>query len=261
MNASDVRGAARKVRDNPATGFLARLGYAASGVLHILLGIIAARIAWFRTGGSADQSGAFATLRNEPLGAVALAVLTVGFAGLAVWQVSTAVGAARGAGDRLKAAGKAVVYGALTWTGARFLLGRPSSSRGQSEDFTAKLMAEPGGRIAVGAVGVVVLVIALFHVYKGWSGRFRRDLARDPGRFVTAAGHVGYVAKGVALGVLGALFVTAATQDRPTRAGGLDAALRTLGQQPFGSVLLTVVAVGLVAYGVYCFGRARSTDT
>jgi hypothetical protein len=98
-------------------------------------------------------------------------------------------------------------------------------------------------------------------VHKGWKRRFVRDLVHNPGRFVTAAGRLGYIAKGVALAVVGVLFVTAAVHADPDEAGGLDSALRTLGGQPFGVVLLTVVALGLVAYGVYSFARARWTRT
>ena len=92
MRGAEVQGAARRVNDSPAARVLARLGYAASGVLHILLGIIAVRVAWFHAPTPADQSGAFGTLAQNPLGRAALWVLAVGFAGLAVWQVTAALG-------------------------------------------------------------------------------------------------------------------------------------------------------------------------
>lgn len=261
MNGSDVRVAARRVNDHPATGVLARLGYVASGVLHVLLGVIAARVAWFHEGTAADQSGAFTTLAQQPLGEVALWVLAVGFAGLAVWQVTEAVGGPTKASDRAKAAGKAVLYAALAWTGVRFAVGSRTSAKEQSQDFTATLMAHPGGRVAVAVVGIAIIGVAAYHVHKGWTRKFLRDLVHNPGRFVTAAGRLGYVAKGIALAVVGVLFVTAAVKADPDKAGGLDTALRTLGGQPFGVALLTVVALGLVAYGVYSFGRARWTRT
>ena len=44
---------------------------------------------------------------------------------------------------------------------------------------------------------------------------------------------------------------------RAGAASGLDGALHTLRDQPLGPVLLTAVAVGLAAYGVYSFARAR----
>jgi hypothetical protein len=261
MNGSDVKVAARRVNDNPALGFLARLGYVASGVLHIVLGLIAVQIAWFHSATSADQSGAFGALGHQPLGKVALWVVAIGFAGLTVWQVTEALGTSAGAGARLKAASKAVVYAVLAWTAFRFAIGSSSSSNQQTQDVTANLMSKPGGRFAVAAVGVVILVVAIYHVYKGWARKFLRDLKENPGRFVTAAGRLGYVAKGVALAVVGFLFIAAATKAKPGEAGGLDKALRTLRDQPLGGVLLTVVAAGFLAYGVYSFARARYART
>lgn len=258
---SDVRDAARRVNDSPATGGLTRLGYLASGVLHVMLGAIAIQVAWFDSPTAADQSGAFAALARHPVGALALVVVAVGFAGLAVWNVTEAVGSARGVGDRAKAASKSVVYGVLAWTAVQFAWGVPSSAEEQSRDFTASLWTHPGGRLAVAAVGLVVLGVAIYHVHKGWTRKFLQDLVKSPGRFVTAAGRVGYVARGIALALVGGLFVGAGMRARPDQAGGLDTALRRLGEEYLGAFLLTVIAVGLVAYGVYSFARARWTRT
>ena len=122
-------------------------------------------------------------------------------------------------------------------------------------------MAHAGGRILVAVVGLAVVGVAAYHVYKGWTRKFLGDLREHPGRFVVAAGRFGYIAKGVALAVVGVLFVAAAVKARPDEAGGLDAAFRTLADQPFGTALLTVVGAGFVAYGVYSFGRARYART
>lgn len=261
MNASDVRAAARRVNDSRATRTLARLGYVASGVLHVLLGAIALQVAWGRAQESADQSGAFAVLAGQPLGKVALWAAATGFVGLAVWQLTEAVASRRGAGDRVKAVGKAAVFAALAWTALQFATGSSPSPDQQSQDFTAALMSRPGGRWAVGLVGLAAVGVGAYHVHKGWTRKFLGDLTHDPGRFVTAAGRLGYVAKGIALGIVGALFVTAAVQQRPDQAGGLDDALHTLREQPFGTFLLTVTALGVIAYGVYSFARARWTRT
>lgn len=261
MERSDVSQTAQRVNDHPATTVLARLGYVASGVLHLLLGFIAVQVAWFGSSKSADQSGALATLASHPLGQAMLWVVALGFAGLAVWNVTEAFRSGAKAGDRVKSASKAVLYVVLAWTSLKFAQGSSSSSSDQSQDFTADLMAKPGGRVLVAVVGLVVIGVAVYHVHKGWKRKFLQDLQESPGRFVVAAGRFGYVAKGVALAVVGALFVTAAWHARPDEAGGLDAAFRTLADQPFGAVLLTVVAAGFAAYGVYSFGRARYTRT
>ena len=261
MESTDVGHAARRVNDHPATTALARLGYAASGVLHLVLGLIAVQVAWFESSTSADQSGALSTLASQPFGQVALWVVTIGFAGLAVWNATEAFSAGADAGDRVKSAAKAVLYAVLAWSAFAFARGSSGSSSDQSQDLTANLMSKPGGRVLVAVVGLVVVGVAIYHVHKGWTRKFLQDLQENPGRFVVAAGRFGYVAKGVALAIVGGLFVTAALHARPDEAGGLDAAFRTLADQPFGAVLLTLVAAGFIAYGVYSFGRARYART
>ena len=77
------------------------------------------------------------------------------------------------------------------------------------------------------------------------------------GRGIVAFGVVGYIAKGIAVGVAGILFIVAAVSHDPETAGGLDAALRALTTLPFGTVILWIVGAGLVIYGLFCFARAR----
>ena len=120
-------------------------------------------------------------------------------------------------------------------------------------------MAHPGGRVLVGLVGLGILAIGAYHVYKGWTAKFEEDLVGRPGVWVVRAGRVGYVAKGVALGIVGLLFVVAGLRRTTKDATGLDGALRVLRAQPFGQYLLTLVALGLVAFGVYTLARARYT--
>ena len=43
----------------------------------------------------------------------------------------------------------------------------------------------------------------------------------------------------------------------PKKASGLDGAMRTIAQAPFGGIVLTLVALGLAAFGAFCFARAR----
>ena len=115
----------------------------------------------------------------------------------------------------------------------------------------------PGGRALVGLVGLGVVAIGAYHVYKGWAKNFLQDLQEHPGDWAVHAGRVGYIAKGLALAVVGGLFVVAALREQPSRATGLDGALRTLREAPLGTGLLTAVAAGLVCFGVYCFARSR----
>lgn len=262
MSPDTVKGAAREAGDHPALEMAARVGYAVSGLLHLLIGWLALQVAWSNSGKSADQSGALASLAGNGAGQVALWVAVLGFFGLALWQVAEAVGGYFGEGmdawaGRGKAIAKAVVYLVLGWTTLSFARGKQSSSKQQTVDFTASMLQSTAGRVLVVVIGLVIIGVGVYHVYKGATKRFLRDLAENPGTFATRAGQIGYIAKGVALAIVGLLFVVAGVTRRARTAGGLDTALHTLRDQPMGPALLTLVAIGLVAYGVYSFARAR----
>jgi hypothetical protein len=258
----DVAGAADQVEGHPALQIGARVGYAVSGVLHLLIAWIALQIAWISSGKSADQSGALQTLAGSSLGRLTLWVAVLGFLALGVWQLASAL-AVRTGGEssrwavKAKGFAKAVVYLALAWTSFSFAKGQPSSSKAQSSDFTATLLQQTGGRIVVAGIGIVVIGVGIYHVKKGWTKKFLQDLTENPGILATRAGVVGYIAKGVALVVVGVLFVTAAVQNSSSKATGLDGALRSMRQQTAGTWLLTAVALGIAAYGVYSFARSR----
>lgn len=258
MNSAEQ--AARTASNHPVVENGARVGYAVNAVLHLLIAWLALRVA-FGSGGSADQSGALATLASTTGGKVILWVAVAGFALLALWQLVEAVVGAHGgeASDRLKALAKAVVYAVLAFSSLQFATGGGSSgqSKQQTTDFTQTLMEAPAGRILVGLVGLGILGVGGYHVYKGAKKKFLEDLEEHPGTWAVYAGQAGYIAKGVALAVVGVLFVVAAVKKSPGKASGLDGALHTLREQPFGTVLLVLVALGLAAFGIYCFARAR----
>ena len=118
-------------------------------------------------------------------------------------------------------------------------------------------MDAPAGQVLVGAVGVAILGIAGYHVYKGWREKFLEDLQEHPGRWAVMAGKIGYIAKGIALVAVGILFISAAIQHRAGKVTGLDGALQSLRDLPAGTAILLGIALGLVAFGVYTFARAR----
>ncbi|WP_231384069.1 DUF1206 domain-containing protein [Cellulomonas sp. URHD0024] len=254
--ADTVKNVAARTGDNPVVRSGARIGYAASGILHLVIAWIAVTIAWSGASTSADQNGALGTLAATPVGGFLLWTLVVGFGLLALWYVADAF-LQHGAGDRLKSVGKAVLYGVLAWTAGVVLRGAGSNGGNQAASASATLMKQPFGRGLVVAVGVAIVGVGLYHVVKGWRRRFLRDLVEHPGRWAVLAGRIGYVTKGVALGLVGWFFVQAGMTSDPAKAQGLDGALRSVLKLPAGPWLLTVVAIGLAAYGIYSFARAR----
>jgi hypothetical protein len=272
MDTSGTVSAAGRAGNSDALEKLARVGLIAYGVVHLLVAWLALQLAWGGGGGSADQSGAMATLAAEPFGKPLLWVLAVGLIALALWQLAELlrkVPGLRGSGEQKKKAvtgtvktvAKTIVYLFLAVTAIRFATGGGTSSSGQQQT-VAGVFGWPAGRFLVGVAALVIIGVGVYHVRKGITKHFLKeiDTARaTPGqrRAIERFGQVGYPAKGVALALVGGLLGWAAITFDPSKASGLDGALRTLLDAPFGKALLTVVAIGIAAFGVFCFFRAR----
>lgn len=263
---------AARAADSDGLEKVARVGLVAYGVVHLVLAWLAVQLAWGRASDSADQTGALQTLAESPLGQPLLWVVAIGMLALALWQALevlrwrsgwSASGKARAqALERSgKAVAKAVLYAALAVLAIRVATG--SSSSGSSAQSTASGVFDwPAGRWLVGIAGLLVFGVAGYQVYKGLSQRFLKeiDLSEAPHpavELVTRLGQVGYPAKGIALGVVGGMLVWAAATFDPAKASGLDGALRLIVQAPFGQILLTLVGLGIAAFGAYLLVRAR----
>ncbi len=127
---------------------------------------------------------------------------------------------------------------------------------------TSQVMRHPGGRVLVGLVGAVVAVVGATLVYEGATRKFEKylDLAGASAatrRIVEVMGVVGTMARGAVFALAGIFVIQAAWDYEPEKAAGLDGALRSLRDTPVGPWLLAVVALGLVAFGLYGFAEAR----
>ncbi|SDB82049.1 protein of unknown function [Raineyella antarctica] len=252
-----VRDTARKAGNSRVVEYGARVGYGASGVLHLLLAWLSLRLAWGSYGGEADQSGAFQALSTNPVGVAVLGVLGAGFVLLGLWNLTEAALVRGDVGRVVKHVAKGLTYGVLAWGAIQVVMGTHSSSAKQSKDLTSSLMGSVAGDVLVVVVGLVVVVIGGYHIYKGIASKYREDLVESLDRPIEVVATFGYVAKGIALMVIGALFLAAVATHDPSKASGMDGALRTLLKLPLGTFLLSLIALGLVAYAIYSFARAK----
>jgi hypothetical protein len=271
MTAADT---ARRAGNSDTLENFARVGLIAYGVVHLLVAWLAIQLAWFGGGGeSADQSGAMSTLAESPVGKPLLWLLAVGLIALAAWQAAevfrwrsgwSASGKART--KALKNSGKslvkAVVYAALAVLAIRFAAGSGQSSSQSQQETTAGVFSWPGGQFLVGAAGLVLIGVGAWHVRKGFNKHFMKQIDTSEAspsalRLVTRLGQIGFPGKGVALAGVGVLLIWAAVTFDPSKARGLDGALRAILDLPFGQILLTLVAIGIAAFGAFCFVRAR----
>lgn len=263
--ASEVVSAVRDGADSRPLGWAARLGLTARGVVYLLMGLLAVLVARGAVV-QVDQKGALAQVVAHPYGGLVVAAMAVGFVGYALWRLSEAAfgvsGEGRRVGPRVQSLVRSLVYVGLAVSAVAVLQGSRTSQSSQQRSLTARAMEQPGGRWLVAAIGVVILGVGLALVAEGVRLRFMRyfpvgALSPRVRHAVRVLGAVGTVARGLVFALTGALVVAAAWTYDPAKASGLDGALKTLRDQPFGPLLLTAAGAGLVAFGLYGLAEAK----
>lgn len=260
-----IIGAGRHASNSRQMAWAARAGLTARAVVYLLIGVLAVLVAQGRPA-EVDQEGALAEVISHPFGGWLVALAAAGFAGYALWRLSEAafgvVGEGRAVGPRVQSFVRGLIYAFLAYSAVSVLEGSSTGQSSQQEGYAAQIMAHPGGRWVVGIAGAIVVVVGLALVVEGLRLTFMRNFSVQamPPRaraLVTQLGRVGTTARGLVFALAGGLVVAAAWTYDAHKAGGLDGALKTLRDQPFGPVLLTLAGLGLVAFGLYGLAEAR----
>jgi hypothetical protein len=260
----------RQAERSDTLDHLVRAGLVAYGLVHLLIAWLAVQLAFGEHSEKASTSGAMHQLAQQPFGKVLVWAVAVGLFLLVAWRLlEAAVGHRDEEGSsrvrkRVASALKAVIYGAVGVTALKVALGSGGSGGGE-DGFTAKLMKLPGGQWLVAGVGVAIIGYAGNVAWRGWAEKFAEHLDTEgklgtSGATYLVIGKLGHIAKGLALAVVGGLFVYAGATHQAKESGGLDEALQKVLEQPFGPVLLVAIAVGIACYGLFCFARARHLD-
>ena len=248
---------------------LARLGFAAIGVVYLLMGVLALLAALGqRQGARPDKEEAVQRLQEVPGGSVLLGLIAVGLLGYIVWRFTQAIrdtegkgSGAKGLGTRLWFVASGLFYSGLAlYAGRLALQGRAGKGGDAPQSLTAKVLGWPGGDWLILLVGVVVIGIGLFQVYRAFSGRFKSDvnassLSATQQRLVYRAAQVGITARGIVVALIGYFLVQAGQQSRAGAVGSTDEAFDLLAAM--GPAALGAVAAGLVAYGLYMLVQAK----
>ncbi len=272
----DVVERARGVTDHPVLTHVARVGLIAYGAMHLLIGWLAARLAWGARGADADQTGALKTVADGPGGTVLLWTIGLGMLALALWQAGEVLLWWHGLLDRehrrrtalvcAKCLAKALVYAVLGITALLFAVGLEYEADERLRELTDEVLGVPGGALLVGAVAVGVVAVGTYTLLRGLTGGFMKDidLPTAPDRWeplIEGIGRVGYVAKGIAFGLVGVLLWRAPSSADVSTATGLEGAMTAIaGVAAAGPWLLTGIAVGFAAFGIYALARARYPD-
>jgi hypothetical protein len=249
----------------------ARLGTVSRAVIYLVVGGFALQAAFGSRGQPAGASGVFEAIVRQPFGRPLLALLASGLAGYALWDfVRAALDPNRqsrtvtGILQRIGWGVGGLVSSTLAVTALRAVLnvGRLTTEDQETRSWTATIMAAPFGPWIVGATGIVIAVVGLAFLWKGWRADLDSDLDSTPlhpgaRRWLVHFGRFGMVARGTVLTLIGAFLVVAVVDANPQEARGVAGALSALAQQPYGRWLLGAVATGFISYGLYEVMRAR----
>lgn len=258
-----ARGAARDAA--PWVERLARMGYAARGVVYVIVGIIAAQAARGQRGVE-DQRGVFGEILERPGGKFMLGLVAVGLLGYTLWRfVQAGLDPEHdGTAKRALFAGSGIIHLGLAFTAVRMAMGSSSSGGGRStaDEWTARVMEAPGGRFLIGAAALGVAaygVVQLVHAYKAKLDK-RLDLSPlspDARKWAIRAARAGSAARGVVFLVLGFFLMQAARHSNASETRDLSGALKALHDTAYGAWLLGLVALGLIGYGITQLVKAR----
>jgi hypothetical protein len=251
---------------------IGRIGWVAKGVIYVLIGVLAFQIAreGQGSGEEANSGGAVATLADRSYGQVLVAILGIGLALYVVWRVFSALLPGDWTGhallERIGYMVSAVIYGSLAWVMAQIVVGGGDQGAQQKEDSTlhgavASMMERTWGRWIVGLAALVVLGVAVDFAKKAWTQSFRKDISPSPNgterRAIIRLGQLGWAARAVSTALIAFFLARAAITYDASEAGGIDGSLRSFVGYRWGQAVVVAVAVGFVAYGLFCLISAR----
>ena len=260
--------AVRGATASPVMETLMRLGYIVRGLVYGMIGLLAFQVAAGVGGSLDDPQGAIAALGKTALGNVVLYGILLGLIGYAMWGFIRAVADplhkgsdAKGIALRVGYAVSGVSYLLLALATYGLITGGASAAQNgaqtaQTQQTAASILSKPWGAVTVGVAGIVVIVIGAIQVFQGLSNTFDKQFdpyALTPYQrtWIDRLGRFGTAARGVVFALIGFFLFSAGLNHNANQAQGIDGVLKALLYQPFGPWLLGVVALGLIAFGIY----------
>jgi hypothetical protein len=260
-----VREAAHEVRRRRDLAGL--VGLTARGVLYVVFALLATALVFGRRrGNDVDARGAVEQLSRHAFGSVLLVVLGIGFSAFALWYAYESLTGHKSrheTAERIADGARAVAYAFLAALAISALVSahRSGDTDRTQQTWTAKVLEWSGGRLFVAVVGLVVCGVGTYLMWRAISGG-RQDsqavLEAAPRETPTvhALGAIGNCARGAVVVLLGVFIIAAALEHDPGETAGLDGLLKRLLDEPYGKVVVGLVALGLGAFGVYSVARA-----
>ncbi|MEO8611772.1 MAG: DUF1206 domain-containing protein [Chloroflexota bacterium] len=259
---------ARRASTSPVMESLMRLGYAVRGLVYAVIGVLAFEVAIGVGGSLNDPQGAIATMGKTAIGTFLLYAILIGLIGYALWGVIRAVFDPLQKGNDLKGIVErvgylisAVSYTLLALATYGLITGAASAARNgaqgaQTQQTAASILSKPWGPAAVAIAGLLVIGSGVIQIAQSLRADFGDQfqpyaLNNEQRKWFIQSGRFGTAVRGLVFGLIGLFLFLAGFRHDPSQAQGIDGALAAILHQPFGPWLLGIVAVGLIAFGIY----------
>ena len=246
---------------------LARIGLVAKGIVYLALGALAFMAAFELAGHNENETnrqGVFQWLK-ETGGSTLLLVIAAGLACYCVWRFAQAFtdnGQPKKWPERARYFFSGLCYASVAITAATLALHKSNDNGDENQYWAAELLSKPMGTILVGIGALILLAIGLYQVYYGFSRKYKKHvqgmgLHGRTSDLLLKAGKTGYIARGLVWIIISYLMGRAAFYKNASEAGDTSKAFQFVEQGSYGSYVLGAIGIGLIAYGIFSFVRAR----
>jgi hypothetical protein len=267
MHTADIQGTSLRREVSPWLHRFAKVGYAVKGVVYTIIGTLAMRFALGGGGKLAGQQDAVRHVQKQPFGELPVTIIGIGLLGYAAWRFIEAAmnlqgnrNDAMGVTRRLAGVISSLVNGAVAIVALQLAAG--DDAQGSGKNWVASLMNADSGRVLLGVVSLGIVAAGVLQLAKGYRKEFLRELRLSAMRpqslpWMTRLGQIGHIARGVVFVIAGGALGLAVLEHDPSQAKTFGEALGEIAAQPFGMILLGVVALGLLAFGAFLVYTAR----
>lgn len=238
-------------------GWMVRLGYAARGLVYILLGYIALSTAGDAAGGG---EAVFDLLQEVPLGTALLWVMALGLLAYAAFKFLAAIADIEnrgtdtvGAMKRIGDLGSGVAHTFLAYAAYQFAAGTQQSAGGSQERAGTVLSYDLGG-IVIGLIGLGFLIGAAMQARTAVTAHFMHRVSPRAPTGIELVGRLGHAARAVVFAIIGWSLMRSAWFSSESQVKGLGEAIMSLRGT---GTLYTLVAIGLLLFGVFSLVVAR----
>jgi hypothetical protein len=244
-----------------------RFGLISKGIVYCLMGLLSVLAAFGLSRENGDKAEAFKVIYEQPFGKIILLAIGMGLLGFVMLRCFQAFkdidnkgNDMKGIFNRIGYALSALLYLGLGAYAFKLVISGIGGSESDSRQFVvSKVLGYPGGEYMVGIAGLVVMGMGIYQIIRGVTGKFMKhiQLVRSNMKdFFKKAGTVGYISRGIVLVIIGYFLFHAALKSNSNEAQGTGAAFDFL-QNNFGSVMMALVALGLIGYGIFTFVKAK----